>query len=177
MKRLFLLRHAQTLPHHGGHDSERVLSPKGYEDLAKLAPLIAALYGAPDLVLCSPVSRTIQTFAGALPNYAGKAEKPKILYSGSAGDYFSLIQNAPDDAGSLLLIAHNPAIYELAARLSPKGKNSALARLGEGYAPATLSVIDAPFERWADIDPDLCSLTELHSPIDYNAPERPTRWM
>ncbi len=102
---------------------------------------------------------------------------PDILYSGSVGDYLYEIQKCDDQYQNILLIAHNPSIYELIILLAAQGSDSVMQRLTEGYSPATLSVIDCVCESWANIQPAENTLSTLTNPMDYNAPARPTRWM
>ena len=177
-KRLFLLRHALAIPQSGGGDIKRALSPKGKEDAAALGELMLNQNYLPDIILCSPAVRTRQTLEGlqqhiATPNLTS----PKILYNGSAGDYLHEIQKTSDEHKNILIIAHNPSIYELVILLVMQEDNSQMQRLSEGYEPATLSVISCKCDKWADIKPAENELAYITDPMDYNAPARPTRWM
>ena len=60
--------------------------------------------------------------------------------------------------------------------LAAAGNDAVLARLSNGYQPASLSIIEAPIDDWAALDPDKCQIVDLLDPLDYNAPARPTRW-
>ncbi len=181
MKRIYLLRHAQALPAEGGRDFDRHLSPKGLDDARALGKFMASKFYAPEVVVCSAAVRTRETLKvvsdGFGEDFTGKTGFSDKVYEGHKADYFTMIQNTNDDHGSLLLVGHNPTIYELAGFLSAKGQNAVLERLSQGYQPASLSVINAPIDSWGDINPDECVLEALVSPMDYNAPARPTRWM
>lgn len=178
-KRLFLLRHALAMPAgSSAEDSARPLAPKGEEDATALGLYMAQKGYLPDLILCSTAKRTQQT----LQNLQKKLETPaarflKILYTGRTGDLLSEIQKAEDDKNSILIVAHNPSIYELAVLLGGTGKESLLQRLCDGYRPATLTVLGCPCAHWADIQPQENEVIDLVDPLDYNAPARPTRWM
>ena len=100
-----------------------------------------------------------------------------ILYSGGPGAYLYEIQQISDDHNNILMVAHNPSIYELVILLAAQGHESVMQRLSGGYQPATLSVIECKCEKWADIQPAENELVSLIDPMDYNAPARPTRWM
>lgn len=179
MKRLYLLRHAQALNAQGGTDKDRALSPQGIEDAKALGRALTKRGYAPALIYCSNARRTAQTYeymAGAMTLKAPAQMLPG-LYDATRGTLLKEIQDAPDEQDSLMLIGHNPAMYELAAMLSSSGDERALSLLSQGYAPASLSVIEAPIEHWSNIDPDRCVLKDMLVTIDYNAPERPTRWM
>ncbi len=176
-KRLFILRHAQALSN-AAQDKDRSLSPKGVDDAQALGRVMAKKGYFPDLVLCSPAQRTKQTLK-ALEDGLGvrNTAHPAILYNGSAGDYFHEIQNVSDDYSDILLLAHNPSIYELVIRLSNPDQDRMMQRLSVGYQPATLSVLECSCAAWKDIQFGENTLSYLAEPLDYNAPARPTRWM
>lgn len=177
-KRLFLLRHQQAMNNTGGGDKLRTLSPKGKEDARALGETMAHRGYMPDVVLCSPALRTKQTWEGISQNVkCDKVSSPDILYNGTTGDYLYEIQQVSDEYNNILFIAHNPSIYELVILLAAQGENNVLTRLGEGYPPGSLSVINCACDKWADIQPAINTLYSIKNPMDYNAPARPTRWM
>jgi len=179
LKRLLLLRHAQALPANGGQDFDRALSPRGLEDARALGETLRQRGLIPDYILCSSAKRTQQTCKEALM----KTDEHKIysvftknIYNALTGDLFHMIQSLDQDPETVLMVGHNPAIYELAAMLATSGNEAVLARLGNGYQPASLSVIEANINSWAELDPEKCQIVDLLDPLDYNAPARPTRW-
>ena len=178
MKRLLLLRHAQAMPAEGGSDIDRALSPKGLSDALALGQVLKVKGLTPSHILCSSAKRTQQTCGEVLKGLDDNihTEFSKAIYSAAFGDLLRLIQRADDELESLMIIGHNPTIYEMAVRMGAEGPDSVLNHLGQGYAPATLSVIEVDTERWAEIDPNECKITALFDPLDYNAPARPTRW-
>ena len=88
-----------------------------------------------------------------------------------------MLQGLDDSIQSIMIIGHNPTVYELAAKLSAQGSENYISRLSMGYPPASLSVIDAPIDKWAELDPDACTLKDMALASEYNGAERPTRWM
>ncbi len=178
MKRLLLLRHAQAMPAEGGSDIDRALSPKGAGDAQALGQTLRAKELVPEHIACSSAKRTQETCAEVLKGLKENihTEFSKMIYSASFGDLLAFIQSADDGLGSLMIIGHNPTIYEMAVRMAANGPDTILSNLGQGYAPATLSVIEANIVRWAEINPDDCTITTLFDPLDYNAPSTPARW-
>ncbi len=177
-KRLFLLRHALAISDHRGDDISRPLAPQGIQDAIALGEYMKQQNVTPDLVLCSGAKRTRETLEGL--SQALNLEKTHfidILYSGSIGDYLYEIQKIDTTYNSILVLAHNPCIYELVRLLAAQGEDHTQQRLMEGYQPATLSVIHCKCTDWASIQPVENELFHIASPIDYNAPARPTRWM
>ena len=180
MKRLYLLRHAQAMPIDGlCIDAERQLTPKGKDDAKALGGFMRRKNYKPDLIICSTARRTQQTqnqVIEALGSGSLETRSEKKIYDAYTSDLFSLIQNTSDTYQSLMLIGHNPAIYELAVLLSNAGSDSVLGRLQNGYQPASLSVIDLSCDTWESAAPEAGTLIELVNPMDYNAPATPARW-
>lgn len=179
LKRLMLLRHAQALPANGGQDFDRPLSPKGLEDAQALGVTLRRRGLIPDYILCSSAKRTQQTCHEALLNSSEHKIHTgftKAIYHASRGELFHLLQSVENEPQSVLLVGHNPTIYELAAMMAAQGSEPLLGRLNNGYQPASLSVFEVQIDRWADLDPEKSRLVEFMEPLDYNAPLRPTRW-
>lgn len=176
VKTLFLLRHAKTLPaDEGGRDRDRALTAEGLEDARALGRLVNRRGWRPDLALCSPAARTRQTWE-ALDLRAGNVLYPEKLYTGGRGEMLHLIQNAGDEAAALMIVGHNPGLYELAAMLAEFGEEPLAARLSGGYAPGTLAVFECPAAGWGHIRPGGNRLAGLFEPLDYNGPATPARW-
>ena len=178
MKRLLLLRHAQALPAEDGSDINRTLSPKGLADALALGKTLKKRELLPDYILCSSARRTQKTCEEVLKGLEENihTEFLKSIYNASMGDLLTLIQSTKDSADTLMIVGHNPTIYELVATMAAEGNESVLNHLAQGYAPATLGVIETDIEHWANINPHACRIADLLDPLDYNAPARPTRW-
>lgn len=160
MKRLFLLRHAHTVPlGYNTTDKARALTEKGKADAAELGRVMQTKSYQPDYVLCSPAKRTKQTFEGLCQSiHIGKQDFPERLYGASRGDLLHFIQTTPAEVGSLLLIAHNPGIFELVVTLAD---DRSADMVGFGYPPGTLSVFDCDINKWSDIQPAANTLTDF----------------
>lgn len=171
MKKLFLLRHAETLPGDpGGSDRDRRLTPQGEEDAAALGRYMKQHHYIPDIVFCSPATRTQQTLECVLQSFDVKmVDYPGKIYDGSMNNLLMMIQSADDEFESLLLVGHNPVIHQLAAKMAAERSAAAqMNRLAAGYAPGTLCVYLCPRARWMDVQPGENVLTHLAAPGDYN---------
>lgn len=176
-RRLFLLRHAQASSI-SGDDKARSLTPKGRDDAQALGIAMRDKKLIPDYILCSSAMRTKQTLEGIQRTLGiENVSFSDVLYNGSAGDYLHCIQQADDTHQNILIVAHNPSIYDIVILLGGLGPDPVLQRLSEGYSPATLSVIECSCEKWTDIKPVENTLTHILNPFDYNSGDRPTRWM
>jgi len=180
MKRLYLLRHAKTLSAEIGQDDfTRELAPQGVSDSDALGKELLRKSYVPELVLCSPALRTEQTMKGVLKSLPSESVSQKMvekIYDSSRGDLFAQIQDAPDNVHALMLIGHNPAIYELSVMLASDGRDYLIDRLTVGFKPGTVSVFDCDCKSWGDFQPDANTLIDLLEPLDYNAPATPARW-
>lgn len=178
MKRILLARHAQALPAEGGQDIDRKLSPKGLEDALALGKVLGRRDLAPDYIYCSSAVRTRETCAEILKGLERDihSEFTKNIYNANAGQLFHMLQSTDPAHDCVMIVGHNPTIYELAVKMSAQGPDHVLNHLAGGYAPASLSVIEAPIKSWDMLDPNACAITDLLDPLDYNAPARPTRW-
>lgn len=169
MKQIFLLRHAQALPAQGGSDIDRALSPKGKNDALALGHWLAGKDYIPDLIFCSPAKRTRQTCEGMINGLERDIETEfvKNIYDASRGEILNLIQRSPDHINTILVIGHNPTIFETALQLATNGPRELIARLAQGYVPASLTRIESDCENWSALDPEECRITDLADPNDY----------
>lgn len=178
MKRLYLLRHAQALNTPvGGTDFDRALSPQGLEDAAALGAAMAKQSYQPTAAIHSAAKRTTTTFKQLdLSGISSMASEE--AYDANADKIMDMIHDCDDEHESLLIVGHNPTIQELAMRLASEDSSlSYLQRLMQGYKPGTLTVFDCPCMNWNDLQLTENILVDLLDPLDYNAPDRPTRWM
>lgn len=177
-KRLFLLRHALSDSKHSDGDIARPLAEQGRGDAEALGQYMASNNFTPDMVLCSSADRTRETLKLLqLPISEHQISFLPILYSGTTGDYLAQIQKCNDEHNNVLLIGHNPSIYAFVTYLCSPDVDETAQRLSEGYHAGTLSVLGCKQDKWEDIQPKECPLIHMASPMDYNAPPRPTRWM
>lgn len=149
MKTLYLLRHADAAYTFNETDKNRALTPKGQDDAVRLGQNMHARGDVPAVILCSSATRTRQTLAavGQAVDIT-HAQIIDYLYNAPAGDLLSTIQGAPNGKDSVMIVAHNPGIHELAVRLL---RPICAEKLGFSYPPCTLSVIECDIESWADI--------------------------
>ncbi len=123
MRELILMRHGEAAPLvKAGTDFTRPLTAPGSAAAAVAALQIAQRHGAPDYLLCSPAVRTTDTAAAlrtALRLDAVPLHSDARIYLASPGQLLQVIAECPDAARRVLLIAHNPAVSQLAATLQP----------------------------------------------------------
>lgn len=148
MQRLILMRHAEAERASGsGRDRDRDLSARGRSDAALMGRALAARGVRPDLALVSPASRTRQTWAlvhDAMGDVEVREDEP--LYNGSADTLRRHIEAVEDEAGCLLVVAHNPGVHLLAVEylIESAASPSVLDRMSGGFPPgaAALFTVD-----------------------------------
>jgi len=119
---VILVRHAHAdWPDYHGCDLDRPLTPQGEADAAATAQAIRAAGNIPALLLVSPALRTRQT-AAIIAHGLGLDDSAIVLvdslYNASAETLEDELRSASATAGgTVVLVAHNPGISELARRL------------------------------------------------------------
>lgn len=120
---LVILRHAKAEYREDIADIERQLTARGKGDAGAAGQWLAEHGYHPDLVLCSPAKRTRQTWhevAVALADHHVQTtvKYDRKVYDGSVADLMRLVKEA-GDAGTVLLIGHNPVVSTLSSQLDP----------------------------------------------------------
>ena len=97
----------------------------------------------PDLALVSPAARTRQTW-DLLHDAFGDVEvrEDEPLYNGAADALRRGVEAAEDEAGCLILVAHNPGIHLLAVEylVESAASPSVLDRMSGGFPPGAAAV-------------------------------------
>jgi phosphohistidine phosphatase len=144
---LLVLRHAKAVHEAGLRDLDRGLTSRGLRDATAAGQTLREAGLIPDRVLCSAALRTRQTWQQvntALGRAARQAEVSfeSSLYDGGAETLLEAVRGIPDQAGTALLVGHNPASHQLVLDLTGRRElafpTSALAvvRLPGGWPAA-----------------------------------------
>jgi phosphohistidine phosphatase len=148
-QRLILTRHAKSgWDDPTSDDHDRILTDRGRRSAVTIGQWLTGQNHTPDHVLVSSAARTQETWAlvrSQLPNTIA-ADVDPILYLASAGGLMRALQGVK--AGkTLLLIAHNPGISQLASTLLARQPAS---RQFQIYPTGATTVIDFDAETWGD---------------------------
>ena len=143
MHRLILMRHAQAEPSATGGDAARVLSTTGRHEADLMGRALAERGLKPDLALVSTAARTRQTW-DEMHDAFGDVEVRDLapLYNASADAIRRLVEVSEEEAGCLLVLAHNPSVHVLAVEyLSESAASPAvLERLAGGFPTGAAAV-------------------------------------
>jgi phosphohistidine phosphatase len=139
MAHLILLRHAKAeAVAASGRDFDRGLTARGVRDAEIMGrALVRAGYG-PQRALVSAARRAVQTWDAASPAFGldpGAVEFQRDLYLASS-EHLAAAARANAGSGTLIIVAHNPGLHELALALSGDDPDGRLA----GFPTAAAAV-------------------------------------
>ncbi len=155
MPTLIVLRHAKAVAGFGTADIDRVLNDRGRRDAAAAGEWLRANGLVPDRVLCSPAARTRETLD--LLAVDAPADHEPVIYANDPDELLGLVAEAPEDAGTLLLVGHNPSVHQFVHELTGEAPDT--------FPTCALAVIDLP-GAWSEVRPGLGTLRTVHTPKD-----------
>jgi phosphohistidine phosphatase len=143
MQRLILFRHAKAeRTSQTGEDFDRPLAQRGREDALLMGRVLAEAGFKPDLALVSAARRTIQTWEAAATAFpAARVEIIRNLFLADTATLLEAAESAAGRAETLMLVAHNPGLHDLALQLS---RGTADPRLDRGFPTGAAAVFDVP---------------------------------
>ena len=117
---LILLRHGKSDWSGGEPDLRRPLAKRGRRQAPEAGRWLAEQIDVIDLAIVSPATRAQQTWQLAS---AELAVTPPVrdearAYGASAGDLLDLGRELPNDAGTVIVVGHNPGLEDLASTLT-----------------------------------------------------------
>lgn len=153
VRRLYLLRHAKS----SWDDPDRAdlcrpLAPRGRKAVKALERHVRAMDVAPDLVLCSPAVRAVQTWEGVASGLppGTPVEFDEAVYHGGAGDLLGRLRRLSAEIDSVLVLGHNPGLEDLALGLGAGGDPHLRARLETKYPTGALATLEVA-ATWHDL--------------------------
>ena len=168
MLRLWLLRHAKSAWDDPALDDfARPLSPRGRKACRRIARHMAERGIRPGLVLCSPATRTRQTWERLEKRIEPETRvrfEPS-LYLADPAALLALVRAVPNACREVLLIGHNPGLEELAQRLAGTAAGDSLSRLSAKYPTGALAEITFPIRTWAQLTPGSGFLASFVTPV------------
>jgi phosphohistidine phosphatase len=146
---LYLLRHAKSDWSEPLPDHDRPLNARGHRSAELIAAHLRAESIRPALVLCSSAVRTRETLAHLLPALGDGVtiRVERDLYGAAAVDLRRRLRDVDDAVPSVMIIAHNPGIEDLALELAGTGDRAARARMEAKFPTAGLATLVLPDRR------------------------------
>ena len=147
MKTLLVLRHAKSSWNDTAlADHERPLNKGGRQDGPRMGELVRKHRLTPDIIVSSDAvraRRTAETVAKAA-RYAGEILLEPLLYLASPPGILAVLRTVRErNAGTVMIVGHNPGLEELVAQLTGEQQD---------LPTATLAQIGLPIDRWRDLN-------------------------
>ncbi len=153
-------------------DFARELNGRGHVDATRLGEWLAGHDLRPDLALCSPARRTVETWLDVSRSFRQppKVEFLDTLYLASASVILAELRKAPAKTGALMVIGHNPGLESLALHLVCRPKSDKekerVRKLAEGMPTCALAVFDFDIGAWKDLAAAKGGLVKFLRPKD-----------
>ena len=153
MKSLTLLRHAKSgWDDPVTRDFDRPLNPRGRRAARTVGAEMRAQRLVFDLVLASPARRVVETLEEVAAGYGPiEPEYDERLYLAAAATLLEVVRHAPNSAGRLLLVGHNPGLEQLALRLARRDGEPLRGEVEIKYPTGTVAEISLPVEDWSQV--------------------------
>ncbi|MGK5679994.1 SixA phosphatase family protein [Actinoplanes sp. URMC 104] len=164
---LVILRHAKAETPDARPDFDRRLTTAGQTDADAAGAWLADGSLHPDLVLCSPATRTRQTWQGvsiAMAQGRPGGGTPEVhyeqsLYDGGPTEVFDLLRKVPESARTVLVVGHNPTVSAVSLLMIPDEQYDGVEVV---LKTAGLAVHRAEGS-WASTEPRSMRLLERHT--------------
>lgn len=162
IRTLILLRHAKSDYPDGVPDHDRPLAKRGIREGALAGDWIRAKLPPVDAVLCSSATRTRQTLERT--GIEAPVQYLDRLYDATAGIAIDVINKAGADAGTLLLVGHEPVMSSLALGLAgPDSSDAAAEQISIKYPTSAVAVLQTT-RTWDRLELHGATLTMFHVP-------------
>lgn len=107
---LLIMRHAKAKRPDGLEDQARPLNKRGRRDAERMGRFLAAIDRVPDLVLCSPAERTVETLerAAGAGKWSSEIRQAEALYGRGPTSFLSALAEMGGEAPRVLVVGHEP---------------------------------------------------------------------
>ena len=144
----------------------RPLNPRGRAAAAAMRTAMHEMGIAPDLVLVSSARRTLQTLEALEPwDDSPLVEPMDALYLAHPAQILAALHGVAETVRSVLILGHNPGMYDLALDLAGPGDSLMRRRLDEGFPSGSLAEFSF-VGTWSDLTPGQARLMRFLAPRD-----------
>lgn len=177
MRHLIAVRHAKSSwSDHSTPDHDRPLNARGRRAAPAVAAALREAGHVPDLVHSSTSARTRETWKLMAPAFADErgpafadqpspavarepspafAQEPEArfhaeLYLASIEAILEIVAATPPEVETLMVLGHNPSIFQLASGLSQRGDTGERRTLSRGMPTGAAAVIALDGDGWID---------------------------
>ena len=151
-RHLYLMRHGKAeKSKNDERDMFRPLIKRGRKDVKKIRNLMIERDVKPDLILCSPAVRTMETLV-KLKKAFKKTEVVFIdaLYMADADEILKILRRTAPDKRNVLVIGHNPGLQDFLPMVcdwDPSDEELLHHKIADGFPTSALACLEIP-EPW-----------------------------
>jgi len=140
-----VVRHAEAAWESSGGDRARPLTQRGHQQATRLGQALAVAGWRPGAVVHSEAKRTTQTWQGLAGPLGGTPHVASSwsLYHEGPGAYLHAVAQHGGDAGTVMLVGHNPVVGELVELLTGQRL-----RFGTAHAALLQAAHPEPWQGW-----------------------------
>ncbi|MDG1436812.1 MAG: histidine phosphatase family protein [Rickettsiaceae bacterium] len=162
--RLLLMRHATTALAKDGNDLERLLTGIGQAEAIQAGKFLAQY--RIDKKIVSYAKRTLQTHSITQEQMReSKLQVVEELYNGDISEALDLIHSQEDHYKNILVIGHNPLIYDLALILAKRNSPQYDDLSSSLMPPGRIVIIDFPnLNNWHDLQNSSGEIVDIFTP-------------
>ena len=157
MKQLLLIRHAKSswkFPELDDH--ERPLNKRGQRDILAMGRHLADKDPQLDVIYSSTATRALD-YAQILSEYTYASLIPDLsFYTFSDFELLEILKNLPDNADSVAVVAHNPAITQVVNQLCASNISN--------VPTSAIVSVDCDIASWQELDSSFCELVYFDYP-------------
>ena len=160
------MRHGEAEGRNADGDAARALTPKGIEDCRRLAGHFKGEGAAWDAMLCSSARRareSAELVAAAMVTTPPLEVRDDLNLAGADG-LLAALRTLPDDAESVLLVAHNPGLHALVLGLAGTGGGRAARQAARDFPPGAVARLTCDSTAWAHLAPGAAMLRSFVTP-------------
>ncbi len=167
---LLLLRHAKSDWKSGSSaDHDRTLNERGERAAMLMGAYLAQKKLVPDVIVASSATRAQDTVTRLLTALGDGAKDVTVaverkLYMAAPKPCLAVIRAQDADVRTLMLVAHNPGLQELAVMLAENGDATAGSAVKDSFPTCALAVYRHK-GGWANVEPSNMEL------VDYTFPK------
>lgn len=146
-RHLYLMRHGKSeKAKKKDKDVFRPLDKRGRKDVKKIRKLMQEQHFQPDLILCSPSLRTMETLK-RLKKAFGETEVVFIeaLYMADADEMMHILRQMSPQKREVLVIGHNPGLQEFLPMICEEDADQALPlnhHASDGFPTSALACVE-----------------------------------
>jgi len=164
---LSLFRHTKSnWPDTDLGDFDRELAPRGEQAAPAMGAYMRSVDLSPELVLCSPALRAVQT---ARLTLCELPETPKIefderLYHAGSDNLLAILYEVSDAYASIMIIGHNPGLHVFALDLVGASRGDLVGAMSTKFPTGALAVFSFDVQNWTEIEARQATLNVFMTP-------------